>query len=67
MSRNDEFENGRGSNPLPEIRRTNPIKETGALPNCINCKGVLHNGFYGDYNYCDDCMSDLETRSEGNK
>ena len=49
---------------MSHMRKDNPIKVNGPLPNCVNCKGVLDNGFYGDYNYCDDCVSDLETRAE---
>jgi hypothetical protein len=54
-----------GDKKMPEIRKTNPVSAYGALPDCINCKGVLHNGWYGDHNYCDDCMADMENRAEG--
>lgn len=56
---------GQFGKDMSHIRKENPIKVNGPLPNCINCKGVLHNGFYGDYNYCDDCVSDLEDRAKG--
>ena len=50
---------------MSHIRKTNPINAKDPIPNCVNCKGVLHNGFYGDYNYCDDCVVDLEDRAMG--